>query len=210
VAPDAPIFGGGPFGAVFEQSRIPMALLDRHHYYVAVNDALLDLFQCRREDMIGRRAGRSVIGARASVRSEPWDQLLATGELYGERVVTYPNRPSMRVSYAAHAIDVNGQWRALFVTLSARVEPGGAELIGTSRPATHSLSSAELTPREHEVVRRVALGATTRRIASDLFLSPATVRSHIRNAMSKTNAHTRAQLVAIVLGDVLTTGGRPE
>jgi DNA-binding CsgD family transcriptional regulator len=60
------------------------------------------------------------------------------------------------------------------------------------------------------VVHRVALGATTRQIASHLFLSPATVRSHIRNAMTKTNAHTRAQLVAIVLGDGLSAGtGQP-
>jgi DNA-binding CsgD family transcriptional regulator len=60
------------------------------------------------------------------------------------------------------------------------------------------------------VVHRVALGATTRQIASDLFLSPATVRAHVRNAMTKTKAHTRAQLVAIVLGDGLSaaTGKR--
>jgi DNA-binding CsgD family transcriptional regulator len=185
-----------------------MALLDRDHLYVAVNDAWLELFQCRREDVIGRRAGRSVIGADPSARSERWEQLLATNELYGERVVTYPNRPPVRVSYAAHATRVDGQWLALFVTLSARVEPGGSELISTSRPATGSPASAALTPREREVARRVALGATTRQIASDLFVSPATVRSHVRNAMTKTNAHTRAQLVAIVLGDALRQGER--
>jgi DNA-binding CsgD family transcriptional regulator len=60
-----------------------------------------------------------------------------------------------------------------------------------------------LTAREGEVVRRVAMGASTRRIAADMYLSPATVRSHVRNAMVKTGAHTRAQLVAIVLGDGL-------
>jgi DNA-binding CsgD family transcriptional regulator len=52
-------------------------------------------------------------------------------------------------------------------------------------------------------LRQVALGASTRQIAADLYLSPATVRSHVRNAMVKTNAHTRAQLVAIALGDGL-------
>jgi DNA-binding CsgD family transcriptional regulator len=183
-----------------------MALLDRGRCYVAVNDAFLDLFQCRREDVIGSRASATLIGAERSARSESWDQMLASGELYGEHVVTYPERPPMRVSYAAHASRVDGQWLALFVTLSARVEPGGAELISTSLPATHSLASAALTAREREVVHRVALGATSRQIASDLFLSPATVRSHIRNAMTKANAHTRAQLVAIVLGEGLTDG----
>jgi DNA-binding CsgD family transcriptional regulator len=39
-----------------------------------------------------------------------------------------------------------------------------------------------------------------------MYLSPATIRSHVRNAMVKTGAHTRAQLVAIVLGDRLVNG----
>jgi DNA-binding CsgD family transcriptional regulator len=58
-----------------------------------------------------------------------------------------------------------------------------------------------LTPREREVVRRVALGRSTPQIAADLSLSPATVRSHVRNAMVKAGAHTRAQLVALLLGE---------
>ena len=44
------------------------------------------------------------------------------------------------------------------------------------------------------------------KIAHDLSLSPATVRSHVRNAMVKTGTHTRAQLVALVLGDSLAAG----
>jgi hypothetical protein len=40
------------------------------------------------------------------------------------------------------------------------------------------------------------LGAGTREVAQRLYLSPETVRSHVRNAMSKTSARTRAQLVA--------------
>ena len=51
------------------------------------------------------------------------------------------------------------------------------------------------------MIRRVAEGANSRQIADELYLSPATVRTHVRNAMFKTRAHTRAQLVAIVLSD---------
>jgi DNA-binding CsgD family transcriptional regulator len=56
-----------------------------------------------------------------------------------------------------------------------------------------------LTAREREVLRLVALGSNTRRIADELAVSPATVRSHVANAMAKTGTHTRAQLVAQVL-----------
>ena len=188
-----------------------MALVDRHRRYVAINDAGLALFQYSRDDVIGAIAGRTAVDDDPRVTGAEWEQLLRTNELYGERVVEAANGSLVRVSYAAHMITVGGQRLALFVTLSAQLEPGGAELITASRTGGPSAPRLEdgkrrdgmLTAREREVVRRVALGASTRRIAADMYLSPATVRSHVRNAMVKTGAHTRAQLVAIVLGDGL-------
>jgi DNA-binding NarL/FixJ family response regulator len=56
-----------------------------------------------------------------------------------------------------------------------------------------------LTERERQVITLIALGRGTRAIASELYISPATVRTHVRNAMSKLGAHTRAQLVAAAL-----------
>jgi DNA-binding CsgD family transcriptional regulator len=120
----------------------------------------------------------------------------------------------MRVSYAAHPTTVHGRWLALFVTLSAKPEPDGSDLISAASPTGQPRGGGlpgdgfgrlggALTPREREVVRRVAHGRSTPQIAADLSLSPATVRSHVRNAMVKVGAHTRAQLVALVLGEGL-------
>jgi DNA-binding CsgD family transcriptional regulator len=65
-----------------------------------------------------------------------------------------------------------------------------------------------LTAREQEVVRQLALGHTSREIAEGMFVSHETVRTHVRNAMSKVQARTRAQLVAIALVErVLTPSG---
>jgi DNA-binding NarL/FixJ family response regulator len=92
---------------------------------------------------------------------------------------------------------------------SARVAPNGPELIApaaaaaVSEPDPRPRGRPRLTRRELEIVRLVALGATNRDIASRLYLSPETVRSHIRNAMGKVNARTRAQLVAIALSERL-------
>ena len=47
----------------------------------------------------------------------------------------------------------------------------------------------------------VALGNTSLQIAEQLVISPETVRTHVRNAMAKTGARTRAQLVAMALTD---------
>jgi DNA-binding NarL/FixJ family response regulator len=46
-----------------------------------------------------------------------------------------------------------------------------------------------LTPREREVLRRVAEGRTNRQIADDLGLSPKTVDAHRTNLMRKLELH---------------------
>jgi PAS domain S-box-containing protein len=200
------------FWKLFENSSIPMALIDRDRRCVEVNDATLRLFRYTRDEVIGQRAGRTVTDSDPGDADRRWGQLLRTNELYGEDTVGHPSGRPMRVSYAAHGSFISGRWLALFVTLSARFEPNGVELIRTVQETPEMKDDGAgrrapaLTPREREVVRLVALGASTRQIAADLFLSPATVRSHVRNAMVKTDAHTRAQLVAIVLGDGLAGG----
>ncbi len=55
----------------------------------------------------------------------------------------------------------------------------------------------ELTAREREVLTLVALGLGNDAIAGRLFVTPATVRTHITRTMCKLHAHDRAKLVAI-------------
>jgi len=105
----------------------------------------------------------------------------------------------MRVSYAGQGMTIADDWVALIVTLSARFEPDGTELIRPELAEQPASPGSALTPREREVVRMLALGATTRTIATDLYLSPATVRTHVQHAMQKTGAQTRAHLVAIAM-----------
>lgn len=187
-----------------------MALVGRDRRYVAVNDAALALYQYGRDDVIGATAGRTVSGLPPSAGDADWHKLLHSNELYGERAIDHPSGRTLRVSFAAHATTLGGEWCALFVTLSAKLEPSGRDLIDAVAPseagsaggrATATSRRTSLTPREREVVRRVALGRSTPQIAADLNLSPATVRSHVRNAMVKVGAHTRAQLVALVMGE---------
>ena len=62
------------------------------------------------------------------------------------------------------------------------------------RPETPP-SMEVLTEREREVVALVAQGLTNDEIAEELFVSPATARTHVSRAMVKLNARDRAQLV---------------
>jgi DNA-binding CsgD family transcriptional regulator len=63
--------------------------------------------------------------------------------------------------------------------------------------------AAALTAREREIVHRIALGDISAEICDELHIAPDTVRAHVRNAMAKTGARTRAQLIAIALTDGL-------
>jgi len=67
----------------------------------------------------------------------------------------------------------------------------GERAAGTSAP--------ELTPREREVVAKVALGRRRQEIADELFISDATVKTHLRNAMHKLDVRSQAQLIAVAL-----------
>ena len=59
----------------------------------------------------------------------------------------------------------------------------------------HSEALSQLTDREAEILRLVARGMTNEQIAEALFISPATVKTHVARMMAKTDAHDRAQLV---------------
>jgi DNA-binding CsgD family transcriptional regulator len=189
-----------------------MSLVDRSRVYVDINDAAIQLYGYERHRVVGAEAGRTLDGRDGDDADAAWQKLLRTGELYDERVVRDAHGKLLRVQYAAHASTATGRWLALFVVLSARAEPDGPELI-RSRPnpaalglmtgAAGLLPDRPLTRRELEVVRLLALGYDSARIAADLVLSPETVRSHVRNAMTKTQSRTRAQLVAIALAEGL-------
>lgn len=84
-----------------------------------------------------------------------------------------------------------------------RVAEGGAYVDPTlasdlvSPRATDRLPA--LSGREREVLGLLANGLSNPDIAARLFISPETVRTHVRNAMAKLEADTRTQAVAVAL-----------
>ena len=64
--------------------------------------------------------------------------------------------------------------------------------------ATQSRSpvlATPLTKRELEILRFLAKGGTTSRIAAHLHISPTTVNNHVQNILRKLNAHTRLEAI---------------
>ena len=65
----------------------------------------------------------------------------------------------------------------------------------TRRKMTITPDTSTLTPRELDCVVQLCRGLSNNDIASELYLEPATVKTHLSSAMSKTGAQNRVQLV---------------
>lgn len=94
----------------------------------------------------------------------------------------------------------------LWLTLkAARVAPSDliAVTMEPSSPADRLDLFARchgLSPRERELVELLARGASTRQIASTMFLSEHTVQDHLKSIFGKTGSHARRSLLSRALG----------
>ncbi len=78
-----------------------------------------------------------------------------------------------------------------------------AKMLEGSEPAEPGV--AELTERELEVLRLIAHGLGNKEIAARLSLSENTVKTHVRNILSKLNARSRAEAAAYAVKKGLVT-----
>ena len=76
-------------------------------------------------------------------------------------------------------------------------------LAGVFATATVAERLPALSQREREVLRLLADGLSNEEIGKQLFISPETVRTHVRKAMAKLEADTRTQAVAKALRESL-------
>lgn len=66
------------------------------------------------------------------------------------------------------------------------------EILSAKRTPT---SVTELSKREIEILRFLAKGVSTKKIADQLFISPTTVNNHIQHILKKLDAHNRLEAV---------------
>ncbi|ARV60143.1 DNA-binding response regulator [Nostocales cyanobacterium HT-58-2] len=63
----------------------------------------------------------------------------------------------------------------------------------TPKPLNSPSGLAELTPREREVLRFIAAGASNREIAQSLYITERTVKNHVTSILSRLNLRDRTQ-----------------
>jgi DNA-binding NarL/FixJ family response regulator len=92
---------------------------------------------------------------------------------------------------------------------------GAASAAATTSVAGSSTSPAvgpeslpdDLTPREADVLRAIAAGRSNGEIATELFISEVTVKSHINHLFAKIQARSRAEAVRYAYDHGLVTPG---
>jgi PAS domain S-box-containing protein len=179
------------FWLVFKRTSNPVVLLDEQRRIVDLNDAALALFETGRAELIGTSMADYIRPDERDVAAREWEQFLTSGEYSGKRALVRADGSEVQTEFAARLERIGGRRLATYVAM----------IEGQAAPLECLVFSRELplTQREREVITLIALGRETPEIARELHISPETVRTHVRNAMSKLGARTRAQLVALVL-----------
>lgn len=128
------------------------------------------------------KAGASGYLVKSASPAEIRDAVAATGA--GEAVFT-PGLAGL----------VLGEFREMSSRARAAPEPTAA----ASSPVP------ELTERETEILRYVAMGMTAKEIAADLVLSHRTVQNHVQNILGKLHLHNRVELTRFAISRGLDT-----
>jgi DNA-binding CsgD family transcriptional regulator len=81
----------------------------------------------------------------------------------------------------------------------------GARASGETARKRDPSTVSQLTPQELQIARFVAEGLSNKVIAAQLFLSPRTIDSHLRNVFAKVGITSRIQLARLLLGNELPT-----
>lgn len=79
---------------------------------------------------------------------------------------------------------------------------------GTAAPAPKQMPTEDfdLTEREVTILERLVAGDNYLQIGDKLFISPQTVKSHIKNIYKKMHVHTRAEAVRVALKNNMVKG----
>jgi PAS domain S-box-containing protein len=174
---------GNRFRGLFNTAAESMLLLDDEGRIVDANASASVLTALERRELIGRRLIELLPPRAADGWIRGWDDLRSNGRVDGQLVVLADGGERRPVRYWASAHFLPGMHLMLL--------HGGARGRSPVEPV--------LTPREREVMQMLARGLNAREVADRLVLSPATVRTHVQNAVKRLGASTRVQAIAIAL-----------
>ena len=187
--------------AVFEDSGIDVVARARN------GAEALELIQTQKPQValldVRMPAMSGIEVARESLRTTPdTGILLYTG--YAERALMIEALDAGARGFVLKEAPLPDLVRAVETVAQGKtyVDPVLAGVIASAEVATQIPS---LSQRQREVLRLLADGLKNEEIGKRLFISPETVRTHVRKAMAKLEADTRTEAVATALRQSLIT-----
>lgn len=114
------------------------------------------------------------------------DTYVAAAIRFGAKGYLLKDTPSEEIAAAIRAVNLG--YTHLAPGMIAKVIANRVD-----RPEISLPPLAELTPRELEVLKLIAVGANNREIAQQLYISEGTVKNHVTNILNRLNLRDRTQ-----------------
>jgi DNA-binding NarL/FixJ family response regulator len=167
-----------------------------------VSDALSAVGDCTPDICLlglppGQQSGPDAV--RSILRHYPGSKVLVLSE------VTDPETLPQLMRSGVAGLTHQGQSVAQIAAALDAIEAGRNVLDpGPMRvPARGAKQLCELSPREREIVARIARGQSTRQMSFAMNITVDTVRTYVKNVLAKLGAHSRLQLAALASRDDL-------
>jgi DNA-binding NarL/FixJ family response regulator len=115
------------------------------------------------------------------------DNYVATAIKNGAKGYLLKDTPSEEIAAAIRAVDLG--YTHLAPGMMAKVMSSQINQVQATLPP----ELADLTPRELDVLKLIAVGANNREIAQKLYISEGTVKNHVTNLLNRLNLRDRTQ-----------------
>jgi DNA-binding NarL/FixJ family response regulator len=115
------------------------------------------------------------------------DNYVATAIKNGAKGYLLKDTPSEEIAAAIRAVDLG--YTHLAPGMMAKVMSSQINQVQVTLPP----ELADLTPRELDVLKLIAVGANNREIAQKLYISEGTVKNHVTNLLNRLNLRDRTQ-----------------
>ena len=179
---------------VFDRSRMAFVIVDDDLHIVDANEPAAMLTGHTREALKTLNAKELWLPDERAEALAAWERAIRAGNLVGLRRLLTKDGGTVPVRHSARTGIAPDRNLIVWVpSLRATPEQSAEEFL------TEPAQRTPISRREAQVVTLLALGETGEEAAVSLGISPETVRTHVRNAMERCEARTRAHLVAIAL-----------
>jgi DNA-binding CsgD family transcriptional regulator len=178
---------------IFYASSVPLIMVDDERRYIHANAPALLAFRTNLAQLRQLRLGDLTPPHRLHMLDALWRRLSERGAVADRYDVLNRDGTTLKVVFYARTL-VPGERHVI-----AFAPAGWSTLELVGGPTVVRSRRSDLTAREIELLELAAEGRSGPRIAEELSLSPATVKTHFENIYAKLGVRDRAAAVAKAL-----------